>query len=538
MSNTTGRQLLQRRKLEKQKRRRITERAAAAARLSPRAQAVRAERAATAQTKQKVARAALLAQKRTATEAAREQRLRQLHASERAEASKRAAAAAVLAAASGADPLPPRCALAGSAPARPRSRATRHVPAPPAPISHTPTIAQLCTDRAYTVSPAPLPPRAEIEWRATTHVFASDVEAGVCVWDEGAGGYARPSGWRALLGVLYAAFDAFQAKNPDAVTTITGEYNAVFKPDAEDALLPEGLLALLGASAETLVVRVTRPDLAERGNGVRHVRFKPLAPMVRELSHTLHAAANDIAPRVRAALLFPASVRHGKQLYGALYVCERAERDAHTLADEYVATGRLEAELCDGGAQLARRVLQLLHHQSALGALSADVKPSNIVFDGRGRARAIDFDGAMYSLMHEGDGWAAHLLANLALATAHVRAFQNAWVAHGWAEALRSLVLELVVATRLLGGGAQWLLAARAAPRGFVELEGDSCVEATQRFEFVVHAYFADAKKMRVPFQTRREARAPPLIEQLVCFGLYGHTQGDAALDRAMGRTF
>ena len=67
-------------------------------------------------------------------------------------------------------------------------------------------------------------------------------------------------------------------------------------------------------------------------------------------------------------------------------MCDRAERDATRLLDEHVRQlargGAQYAErMRSAGAQVARRVTHLLHRQSALGALNADVKLGNIVFD-------------------------------------------------------------------------------------------------------------------------------------------------------------
>jgi hypothetical protein len=136
--------------------------------------------------------------------------------------------------------------------------------------------------------------------------------------------------------------------------------------------------------------------------------------------------------------------------------------------------------------------------------------------------------------MHEGDGWAAHLLANLALLTAHVRAFCDELLADGWARETRSLLIELLTEAKRLGAGGEWVFKARARPRTFVELSGDSPEEAVIRLEFITHSYFDDATGARTRFEARRGPLAPPLIEQLVCFGAFGHTRGEPAIVAAL----
>ena len=524
--------LLRKRREASAKRQRVRERVAKEATLTPAKRAARERR----RDRAKVATEARRAQ--AATEALEkrhkreEERAAQAAATAAAAARQQAAVAEVLRLDAAAQQA------AAASPTPPVAASKRAAPPPAPPVHRTSTLSLLSHDRACAVKPAALPARAALECAASTQVFSADAAAGVSAWDEEAGGWAHPEGWRTLVDALYAAYGTPSAAG---VEVVAGEYNAVFRPDDAHPVLPDALRRLLRiVRPDEVVVRVTRPDADVQTNGKPHIRFKPLVAMVRELYHTLHATANDLAPRVRAALLFPSVVRHGVQLYGALYVCDRAERDATRLLDEHVqrlaaSGGAQYAErMRSAGAQVARRVTHLLHRQSALGALNADVKLGNIVFDDAGRAMAIDFDGAMYSLMHEGTGWAAHLLANLALVTAHVRAFCDQLLADGWVAEARPLLLELLGAAKALGAGGSWVFAARARPRKFTDLYGDSRDDAATRLEFIVHSYFTEGKHPRVRFDARYEPTAPPLVEQLVCFCLFGHTDGDAAIRDAL----
>ena len=526
--------LFKQRRKAREKRQRERDRAANEAALTP------AQRAARERRREKAAQAAQARQAAAATEQAAARAAREAERAARdaaaaaAERERKAIAVTKLRKLGGEKEAP--------APA-PAARSASRLP------TSTPTLRLLEAQSGGRVEAAALPSRAAVERAATSHIFAADRACGVCVWDEGAAQWARPDGWRPTLDALYAAYGGAAqdgAAQDGAVDVVAGEYNAVFRPTLGDTLqlLPPELLELLGVAPgalEGVVVRVTRPDSGKHSDGRLHYRFKPLAAMVRELYFTLHAAANGVAPRCRAALLFPAIAHRGAQLYGALYIFDRAERDAHALLEEHfkrLAKHRGSAQYApaarDAGAQVARRVAHMLYRQSALGALNADVKLNNIVFEEGGVARAIDFDGSMYSLMREGDGWAAHLLANLALITAHVRAFCDELLADGWARETRSLLIELLTEAKRLGAGGEWVFKARARPRTFVELSGDSPEDAVTRLEFITHSYFGDATGQRTRFELRQGPLAPPLIEQLVCFGAFGHTRGEPAISAAL----
>jgi hypothetical protein len=317
-----------------EKRQRERDRAAKEAALTP------AQRAARERRREKAAQAAQARQAAAATEqaaarAAREaERVAHAAAAASAERERQALAAAKLRELGGGEEA--------TAPA-PAASAARSA-------SRTPALRLLEAASGGRVEAAALPSRADVERAATSHVFAADRAHGVCVWDEGAAQWARPDGWRPTLDALYAAHGAAAQDGAEqggvaqdgAVDVVAGEYNAVFRPTSDDApqlqLLPPELLELLGVAPgalESVVVRVTRPDSGKHPDGRLHHRFKPLAAMVRELYHTLHAAVNGVAPRCRAAMLFPAVAHRGAQLYGALYISDRGERDAHALLEEH-----------------------------------------------------------------------------------------------------------------------------------------------------------------------------------------------------------
>lgn len=417
---------------------------------------------------------------------------------------------------------------------RKASKPLRPQPAQPAQPAPNPAAIALSN-----VRPRAVPERSTLEVAASTEVFSADASGGIRGWDEGAGAWARPEGWMLLVQKLFALYSTH---DDGGVDVVTGEYNAVFLPDQTHPLLPLCLYELMGAQPDGVVVRITRPDAEEPAAGTVHTRFKSLVAMVRELYHTLHAAANDVAPQCLAAVVFPATVCGGVQMYGALYVARRAVQDAKGLLDNHVATLRrlsapqFEQQVRDAGAQVGRAVADLLHRLSALGVVNTDVKLGNIVFNEDYRAMAIDFDGAMYSIMHEGDGWAAHLLANLALVTAHVRAFCIPPLAEGWVAEVRGLLLEVLRSARELGAGAAWVFSARARPRKFVDLHGDKPSDAIARIEFIINSYFTQADHTRVRFVPCTGCKAAPLIVQLVSFCLLGHTRGDEAIWSAMGQ--
>ena len=202
---------------------------------------------------------------------------------------------------------------------------------------------------------------------------------------------------------------------------------------------------------EDAVVRVTRPDGSTRGERTIY-RFKERAALQRELYATLHASANGTGVACRAAFLFPALERGGVMLYGSCFVLECAATDADAALDrqqqEIERRGlegpAREQALRGVGASVACRVLPLVHRMSALGAVSADCKPSNIVFTEADAARAIDFDANMFALLTPAAcEWPVCMLHNVALLSAHVRAFRPAPLADGWAAAVRPLVLDL-----------------------------------------------------------------------------------------------
>ena len=120
------------------------------------------------------------------------------------------------------------------------------------------------------------------------------------------------------------------------------------------------------------------------------------------------------------------------------------------------------------GASVACGVLPLVHRMSALGAVSADCKPSNIVFTEADAARAIDFDANMFALLTPAAcEWPVCMLHNAALLSAHVRAFRPAPLADGWSGRRTPLAFDLCRYER------EQLAAARARVQTEAELPGE-----------------------------------------------------------------
>ncbi len=387
----------------------------------------------------------------------------------------------------------------------------------------TSTVPRTVTELAsVAIKPAPMPDREDIVFSATSSVFCADSENGVCYWGKDGGRFACPQAWNSLIEWIYARYTAEGDEGTtveDGTTFSHGEYNLVAA--LGDASQCEGL-ELPPLDFDRVVIRVTRSDPVKSNKSLIY-RFKPRDVLVREFYHTLHAAANGVGLHCHAAFLFPAVMHEGKQLYGALFVLDRAACDTNDLFDEHsdkmrergVVGAALTRELHDAGLRVAARVVSLMHHLAVLGAVSVDSKPGNIVFDDENAAHAIDFDSCMYSLMRTGCSWHAHLLHNLALVTAHVRAFRPEALAEGWAQAVGPLMLDLCNRSK----HTRWLMRARPNERAYAELPHDTEEVCRQRLEFTAHAYFRKGTVSRFRPVQRADLS---LIEQLVRFGLTG----------------
>lgn len=401
-------------------------------------------------------------------------------------------------------------------------------------VNHVPQTVREMTRRV--IAPSTLPSRGDIEMSASCCVLCSSVEGGVAYWGNDMGRFACPSTWRPLMRWIEDRYTrAAQAGctrgvDDDVVQIKHGEYNLVATLKRPEALLAEGI-ELPALDYERVVLRLTRPDGSERVSPkqVKYalMRYKRRAIMQRELYFQLHASCNGVGLPCEAAFLYPGSLAHddGTQLYGGFYVLQKAYKDMNKLIEEH--TDRVDAlpspsqrvaEQRLAGHRLAARAVQLVHHASALGLVAADIKPGNIVFDDAGAAFIIDFDGCMNSIMRSGSSYAPHVLHNMALLTAHVRGFREHALADGWAAAVKPLMLDLVAVSR----GCKWLGEARPGNRAYAELPNDLEKTCACRVEFVSTSYFLRARM--AAFNFVMGAKAPPLIVQLVRYGLFGGT--------------
>ena len=403
-------------------------------------------------------------------------------------------------------------------------------------VNHVPKTLRELTRRS--VVPSKMPARDDIEMSASCCVLCANVEEGVAFWGNDLGKFACPFTWKPLMNWLedhyMRAVDAGCAGDIDdeLVRIKHGEYNLVAQIKDPDALRRDGVV-MPPLDYDEVVVRLTRPDGAERVSDThgryRLTRYKSRTVMQRELYFQLFASCNGIGLRCEAAFIYPGAVAHdsGAQMYGGLYVLQRAHRDMNKLIEEH--SGRVAGMASEvarqneqrlAGKRLAARTVQLLHHASALGLVAADVKPGNIVFDSAGAAYIIDFDGCMNTIMRSGTTYAPHVLHNLTLLTAHVRGFRETLLAEGWAAAVKPLMFDLVAASR----GCRWLADAAPGNKPYAELPDDLEQSCSRRVEFVATSYFLRAKMAN--FRFLLGSKAPPLIVQLVRFGLFGATGG------------
>ena len=269
-------------------------------------------------------------------------------------------------------------------------------------LTTVPSMRQL---RAEQLAQAQLPSIEELATLASASVVYADACVGIGSWGEGAGTWARPGRWIPMVEKLNRAYNALVSDDEDRHTlgmkVRNGEYNVVFFPgEATDIELE--LPPFVDASGRALrndevVIRMTRPDAAMQHNGDPFYRYKKLDAMQREFYYALHGAVHGFAPSCLAATLFPAiriTTDDGEQhdLYGALYVMRKAEQDLNGVLD--AETARLHARhrgpsgvlqqpyteaLRRAGRKAALWLLPVLCRQAKLGALSFDAKPANYV---------------------------------------------------------------------------------------------------------------------------------------------------------------
>tara|TARA_Y100000389_G_scaffold127804_1_gene125142 strand:+ start:1096 stop:2715 length:1620 start_codon:yes stop_codon:yes gene_type:complete len=383
----------------------------------------------------------------------------------------------------------------------------------------------------------------------TSIVFAD--REGLSVWGEDAGMWSHPSGWLSTIETLNQIYKTPGSEPEWCEEVLNGEYNVVFvgRACAKNAPYFPQLKNRKGevVPLDQVVFRLTRPDADnfESGKG-KFYRYKRLANLQREIYFTLHGAVYGFAPECYAALLFPAVVVQTKngpvQLYGTLYAMHRAQVDLGNLLDQQVeaTTERMNPQsmqyvesLRRSGRRVAIKMFPVIYLQSRLGVLSFDAKPGNYVFADDNKPRAIDFDSAMYTL-HTSPQWEPNLLMNLTLLTAHVRCYRHPALADGWANALRSLMIELCTHSR----GERWLQDARIdSKRMFQEMIIKDTDTQKKCLEMVATAYFVSPRgKVVTPFKGVEHAGASPLMHQLVRFCLHGSiSRKDAPLDRALG---
>jgi hypothetical protein len=376
---------------------------------------------------------------------------------------------------------------------------------------------------------------------ATLRVHRSGALCGVATCDE------DEMRWYTTLQALISAYDIDRSDD----RFCNGEYNAVYFPEDGD-----GFPTITDECGDEvphcqLVIRLTRPEVELR-------RYKQLSVMSREMAHTLIASANGVAPECFAAFLYAGAhtkaaerrdlhtlrAAHAQKdmdvRYGSFYVMRRMSADFDNVLQRIISKSHPQGARPPSVGDVATVALKPLIRMSALGMLHFDIKPANITVDQGFHGFIIDFDAFMCSCMKSdtrNDGvfvWEGHLLMHVALLLAHVRRFQPVQVADVWARSMRNILLELCEKTRSVG----WLYAARASSRPFSEECADSPEAATRRFEAIVTCYFESSRNSRsqgAPFRLRKDSNAPPLISQLVRYGLTGSTTGaDVLLSKAL----
>jgi len=117
-----------------------------------------------------------------------------------------------------------------------------------------------------------------------------------------------------------------------------------------------------------------------------------------------------------------------------------------------------------------------------------------------------------------------------------VRCWYDARVADGWADAVKPLFVQLLHSAR----GCVWLDSARASTRRYRELYDDSPESCARRMEFITTSYFENARnhykkggavRPFPQFKSLLGGGAPPLVVQLVRYGLFACTDTSDAYD-------
>jgi len=416
-----------------------------------------------------------------------------------------------------------------------------------------PGLAELRVDPQYNTSPMPMPDETTITSLATMRVLYADDKHGMGMWGDASGRWATPQGWWPIIENLNKAFTYYGQSDKGIVM---GEYNAVFVdcvshycdwlPSFKD---PEGNTIPL----DDLVFRITRPDVEHdgtKGAPCRH-RYKTLREQADEMYYSLHGAANGYAIPCVAAMIFtgPKVHRKGKslQLYGSIYVLKKAPVTFTNVLDDHskhvakhkglsIGSQELSLALVKGARKVAMRLLPVLVKQARLGGLYFDCKPANTLFVEGAAVYLSDFDASMYAILRDdGSNWECHLLVSLLLMGAHIRCFQPRGVGDGWAAAMRTLMLDLVVSAR----AAHWLFEARVVDRSFVPGRINTTAEAKSRLEMMVYAYFCDESRVqhfKVHPRLSSGPNSKPMVSQLLKFVLTGSSVSrDEAVCTALG---
>jgi len=373
----------------------------------------------------------------------------------------------------------------------------------------------------HTIVPATLPPRPYIDCAATCNVLCASVKHGIAYWGSDSGKFCCPAAWDEIIQWIYREFTTRSLKEQSDARAdmhfVHGEYNLAACLSEHAA---RTTIEVPDLDFSNCIIRVTRPDYTVGKDGTPLYRFTSRRLLQSEFYHTLHAAANGFGVACQAAFLFPALRQGARQLYGAMFVLDKAPRDTNALLDvecavRHNAVAAEGRKTCNVGKKIAAPTVAMLYHMSLMGGVSADTKPGNVVFDGKGTAFAIDYDSNMYALLKESSGgWPVNMLHNLVLFTAHVRCYRPACVAASWISAVAPLLLDLCTYVP----ADTWLLRAQTRSFTYKECVADLETASVQRFEFIVHAYFMRGKHAR--FVPNTQLRAPPLIEQLVQFCL------------------
>lgn len=415
----------------------------------------------------------------------------------------------------------------------------RAPPATPAQCGVTaPRLSELMADNTYDIQPMPMPSLETVTALATMRVISSNTETGIGLWGTSSRRWSKPSGWSDIIQELTDAYTSFKDTDKNIVA---GEYNAVFVSGVTkyaDAL-PD-FVAADGTAIplDDVVFRITRPDVehdSKKGDSTVRHRYKTLQEQADEMYYSLHGAANGYAIPVVAAMIFagPKVRRKGKslQLYGSMYVLKKAPVNMNTIMEDHskhiactkgLSIGSTEhsSALVKGARKVALRVLPVLVRQARLGGLYFDCKPANTLFVEGATVYLSDFDAAMYTVMrNEHCTWEGHLFMTLLLLSTHIRCYQPAGVAEGWASAMKPLLLDLAVAART----SSWLFDARVTDCAFVPGPIKTSADATSRLEMMVSAYFCDGQRTRYMkcnprFDTRSKSKS--LVSQLLKFVL------------------